>query len=60
MYNPSLQQQLVKARINDIRRARLGQPSGHALVLSRASNDGDRPRRHLRQLRPRVVSRLAH
>ena len=60
MYTPSLQQQLIESRLDDIRRARHGQPVDHARAATRASAAGREHRARFSVIRPRVTSRLAH
>jgi hypothetical protein len=58
MYSQFIQQQLITARIDDVRRARHGQAAGRAAAVNRASI----PPRHGRPRFPRarVIPRFAH
>jgi hypothetical protein len=59
MYSPALDQQLITARVDDIRRARHGQPAGHAAAFTRASA-GSRNRHRFPLTLPRLRARFAH
>jgi hypothetical protein len=59
MLSPALQQQLMTARIDDIRRGRHGRPAAHDAAVTRASGDG-RPGHRFPLTLPRLVARFAH